>query len=59
MTFEEFGLNEDEAKKVLDFCIEKIDGRVPLVAGNFGWNDTKELVKKIKYHSFANKFSFC
>ncbi len=45
-------LNEDEAKKVLDFCIEKIDGRVPLVAGNFGWNDTKELVKKIKEYNF-------
>lgn len=45
-------LNEDEARKVLDFCIEKIDGRVPLVAGNFGWNDTKELVKKIKEYNF-------
>ncbi|MEY3420501.1 MAG: hypothetical protein RIR48_786, partial [Bacteroidota bacterium] len=45
-------LNEDEAKKVLDFCIEKIDGRVPLVAGNFGWNDTKELVKKVKEYNF-------
>ena len=45
-------LNEDEARKVLDFCIKKIDGRVPLVAGNFGWNDTKELVKKIKEYNF-------
>ena len=24
-------LNEDEARKVLDFCIENIDSRVPLV----------------------------
>jgi 4-hydroxy-tetrahydrodipicolinate synthase len=45
-------LNEDEARTVLDFCIEKINNRVPLVAGNFGWNDTKELVKKIKEYRF-------
>jgi 4-hydroxy-tetrahydrodipicolinate synthase len=45
-------LNEDEARKVLDFCIEKINNRVPLVAGNFGGNDTKELVKKIKEYNF-------
>jgi 4-hydroxy-tetrahydrodipicolinate synthase len=45
-------LNEDEARKVLDFCIEKINNRVPLVAGNFGGNDTKELVKKIKDYRF-------
>ena len=45
-------LNEDEARSVLDFCIEKINQRVPLVAGNFGWNDTKELVKKIKEYNF-------
>lgn len=45
-------LNEDEARMVLDFCIEKINNRVPLVAGNFGWNDTKELVKKIKEYRF-------
>lgn len=45
-------LNDDEARSILDFCIEKIDNRVPLVAGNFGWNDTKELVKKIKEYNF-------
>jgi 4-hydroxy-tetrahydrodipicolinate synthase len=45
-------LNEDEARKILDFCIEKIAGRVPLVAGNFGWNDTKELVRKINDYNF-------
>jgi 4-hydroxy-tetrahydrodipicolinate synthase len=45
-------LNEDEARRVLDYCIEKINNRVPLVAGNFGWNDTKELVKKIKDYHF-------
>jgi len=45
-------LNEEEARNVLDFCIKNIDNRVPLVAGNFGWNDTKELVKKIKEYNF-------
>ncbi|MBK8052942.1 MAG: 4-hydroxy-tetrahydrodipicolinate synthase [Saprospiraceae bacterium] len=46
-------LNEDEARLVLDFCIERINNRVPLVAGNFGWNDTKELVKKINGYNFS------
>lgn len=46
-------LNEDEARLVLDFCIEKIQARVPLVAGNFGWNDTKELCKKISEYNFS------
>jgi 4-hydroxy-tetrahydrodipicolinate synthase len=45
-------LNEYEARQILDYCIEKIDQRVPLVAGNFGWNDTKELVKKISTYNF-------
>jgi 4-hydroxy-tetrahydrodipicolinate synthase len=45
-------LNEEEARRVLDYCIEKINNRVPVVAGNFGWNDTKELVKKIKDYQF-------
>lgn len=46
-------LNEEEARTVLDYCISKIHNRVPLVAGNFGWNDTKELVKKIKEYNFS------
>ena len=45
-------LNDKEAREILDFCIEKINNRVPLVAGNFGGNDTKELVKKIKEYNF-------
>lgn len=45
-------LNEYEARQILDFCIEKVNKRVSLVAGNFGWNDTKELVKKIKTYNF-------
>jgi len=45
-------LNEAEARDILDFCIKHINNRVPLVAGNFGGNDTKELVKKIKDYNF-------
>ncbi|MEZ4911041.1 MAG: 4-hydroxy-tetrahydrodipicolinate synthase [Saprospiraceae bacterium] len=45
-------LNEMESRKILDYCIEKIDGRVPIVAGNFGGNDTKELVKKTSSYNF-------
>lgn len=46
-------LNEVEAREVLDFCISHINKRVPLVAGNFGGNDTKELAKKIKDYDFT------
>ncbi|MBK7525020.1 MAG: 4-hydroxy-tetrahydrodipicolinate synthase [Saprospiraceae bacterium] len=46
-------LNETEARQVLDFCLEKINNRVPVVAGNFGGNDTKELVSKIKNYNFS------
>jgi len=45
-------LNEVEARTILDFCIQKIDKRVPLVAGNFGGSDTKELVRKIENYDF-------
>jgi 4-hydroxy-tetrahydrodipicolinate synthase len=45
-------LNEEESRLILDYCILKINGRVPLVAGNFGGNDTGELVKKIKAYKF-------
>jgi 4-hydroxy-tetrahydrodipicolinate synthase len=46
-------LNEDEARQALDYCIKKIAKRVPLMAGNFGGNDTKELCKKIKNYDFT------
>jgi len=45
-------LNEDEARSILDFVIEKNAGRKPIVAGNFGDNNTKEIVKKIKGYNF-------
>jgi len=45
-------LNETEARSILDFVIEKNNGRKPIVAGNFGANNTKEIVKKIKDYNF-------
>ncbi|MCL4119475.1 UNVERIFIED_CONTAM: hypothetical protein GTU68_067351 [Idotea baltica] len=38
----------DEERAVLDSAITHIDGRVPLVAGNFGGNDTMNLCRKLK-----------
>lgn len=46
-------LSEQEARSVLDFCIKKIDKRVPLMAGNFGGNDTHALTQKIKSYDFS------
>lgn len=45
-------LNEEEARTILDFVIEKTAGRKPIVAGNFGGNHTRKLVKKIKGYNF-------
>lgn len=45
-------LNEKEARQLLDFVIEKNKGRKPIVAGNFGGNNTNELVRKIKDYNF-------
>jgi len=46
-------LSEQEARSVLDYCIEKINKRVPLMAGNFGGNDTYALTQKIKTYDFT------
>jgi 4-hydroxy-tetrahydrodipicolinate synthase len=51
-TGESATINDTEARKILDFCLEKVNGRVPVVAGNFGGNDTRELVQKIKGYNF-------
>lgn len=45
-------LNEEESRRILDFAIEINKGRVPLVAGNFGGNNTLELTQKIKDYNF-------
>lgn len=45
-------LNEDEARQCLDFVIDVNAGRKPILAGNFGGNNTLELCKKIKEYDF-------
>lgn len=45
-------LNEDESRKVLDTIIAVVNKRIPIVAGNFGGNNTLELCKKIKGYNF-------
>lgn len=45
-------LNEEESRKVLDVVISSVNKRVPIVAGNFGGNNTLELCKKIKSYNF-------
>jgi 4-hydroxy-tetrahydrodipicolinate synthase len=46
-------LNEEEARKVLDHVIREVDGRVPIVAGNFGHNNTKDLCALIEGYDFT------
>jgi 4-hydroxy-tetrahydrodipicolinate synthase len=45
-------LNEEESRKVLDVVISSVNMRVPVVAGNFGGNNTLELCKKISQYNF-------
>jgi 4-hydroxy-tetrahydrodipicolinate synthase len=45
-------LSADEERSILDFCIKHVDNRVPLVAGNFGGNNTRALIDKLKAYDF-------
>lgn len=45
-------LNEFESREILDFVIKVNKGRKPIVAGNFGGNNTQELARKIKGYNF-------
>jgi len=45
-------ISELESRKILDVIIDQSDGRVPIVAGNFGSNNTGALVDKIKEYNF-------
>jgi len=47
-------LNEEEARKCLDFVIDVNKGRKPILAGNFGGNNTRELSKKISEYDFKS-----
>lgn len=45
-------VSAEEEREVLDFCIRHANNRVPLVAGNFGSNNTQALMEKLKTYNF-------
>ncbi len=51
-TGESVTLSDEEQRQVLDFTIKVNRGRLPLVAGVFGGNNTAALVEKIKGFNF-------
>lgn len=51
-TGEAITLNAKECRQVLDFTIEHVDGRVPIVAGHFGHNDTSALIRRLQEFDF-------
>ena len=51
-TGESVTLSEEEHRAILDFTIKINKGRVPLVAGVFGGNNTTALVEKIQHFNF-------
>lgn len=51
-TGESVTLSDEEHRQVLDFTIKINRGRLPLVAGIFGGNNTAALVEKIKTYNF-------
>lgn len=46
-------LSLDEKRAVLDFVIKHNDGRKPIMAGCFGWNNTKVLCEYIESFDFT------
>ncbi len=46
-------LNKEEARDILSHAIEVVDGQLPIVAGNFAGNNTKELVRYIEQFDFT------
>ncbi len=51
-TGEAITLSGEECRKILDFTIQVVNQRVPIVAGHFGGNNTKVLSEKIKEYDF-------
>ncbi|MBL7780906.1 MAG: 4-hydroxy-tetrahydrodipicolinate synthase [Saprospiraceae bacterium] len=51
-TGESVTLSDEEHRQILDFTIKINRGRVPLVAGVFGSNNTRALVEKVRSFNF-------
>lgn len=52
-TGEAITLSSKECRSVLDFTIEQVNGRVPIVAGHFGGNDTMALMGRLRDFDFS------
>jgi len=50
-TGESVTLTQEEQTKILDFTVEKVNGRVPIVGG-FGGNNTQQIINAIKSYHF-------
>ncbi|MFK7809431.1 MAG: 4-hydroxy-tetrahydrodipicolinate synthase [Saprospiraceae bacterium] len=51
-TGESVTLSMDECRAVIDFTLEVNDGRLPVVVGMFGHNNTKQLVERFQNFDF-------
>jgi len=51
-TGEAVTLSDTECRQILDFTLRKNDGRVPLVYGLFGGNNTEQIIERIASYSF-------
>lgn len=51
-TGESVTISEEEQRQILDFTIKVNRGRVPLIAGVFGSNNTRALVEKVQNFNF-------
>jgi len=51
-TGESVTLSDDEHRQILDYTIKVNNGRLPLVAGIFGGNNTAALVDKLRKYNF-------
>jgi len=51
-TGEAITLSAEECRAVFDFTLEKVNGRIPVVAGLFGGNYTEKLVRGLKEYNF-------
>ncbi|MEO1515521.1 MAG: 4-hydroxy-tetrahydrodipicolinate synthase [Bacteroidota bacterium] len=52
-TGESVTLSTEECREVVDFTLKTLDGRLPLVVGMFGGNNTAVLVKRLQNFDFS------
>lgn len=52
-TGEALTLSDKECERILRTTVKQVDGRIPVVAGFFGHNNTAQLVEKVKQMDFS------